>query len=149
MKHSTDEFCQVLPTRSNSAKFYQYERSSKINARLNSAEFHWLDQLLLNSTKFCQTLPKSIDDCVRTCTRIATKNHDYLIMGFSRCSFLFFTQRLILYKSYTLDLNRIYIIPLNLSWSLFVPLHYVTLIPLKMVNKLKSAMLTIIALIRK
>ena len=32
-------------------------------------------------------------------------------------------QRLIFYKSYTLDLNRIYIIPLNLPWSLFAPLQ--------------------------
>ena len=40
------------------------------------------------------------------CARIATKNIDYLIMRFSRCSFLFFTQRLILYKSYTLKFRQ-------------------------------------------
>jgi hypothetical protein len=31
VKHSTDEFCQVLPTQLNSAKFCQNECSSKID----------------------------------------------------------------------------------------------------------------------
>ena len=52
-------------------------------------------------------------------------------------------------KAIPLDLDRNYIIPLNLPWSLFAPLHYVTSILLKIVNKLKSAILTIMALVRE
>ena len=52
-----------------------------------------------------------------------TKTPNYLIIRFSRYSFLFFTQCLVLSESYIpLDLDRIYIIPLNLPQSLFVPL---------------------------
>jgi len=51
------------------------------------------------------------------CVRVyaSTKTPNYLITRFSGYSFLFFTQRLVLFKSYIpLDLDRIYIIPLNL-----------------------------------
>jgi len=79
---------------------------------------------------------------------------NYLIVRFSRYSFLFFTQYLVPSKSYIpLDLDRIYIIPLNLSQSLFAPLYYVALkiIIIKMANDLKSHALTIsiITLVRK
>jgi len=51
--------------------------------------------------------------CVRA--YVLTKTPDYLITRFSGYSLLFFTQRLVLLKSYIpLDLDRIYIVPLNL-----------------------------------
>ena len=39
-------------------------------------------------------------------TRIATKNHNYLIIKFLYCSFIFFMQCLIHYKSYTLKFKQ-------------------------------------------
>jgi hypothetical protein len=117
---------------------------------LNSAEFCWLNQLLLSSAKFYQTLLKSINDCVRIYTHITTKNHNYLIIRFSRYSFFSLYNVLFFTRAIPLNLNKIYIIPLDLPWSLFAPLHYITLIPtLKMANKLKSATLTIITLVRE
>jgi hypothetical protein len=80
---------------------------------------------------------------------ITTKNPNYLDIRFSRYSFLFFIQYIIFIRAIPLDLDRIYIIPLDLPWSLFAPLYYVALIPLKIVNELKSATLTIIALVRE
>ena len=51
------------------------------------------------------------------------KTSKYLVTSFLY-SFLFFTQRLILCKSYIpIDLDRIYIVPLNLPQSLFASLH--------------------------
>jgi len=53
----------------------------------------------------------------------AAKTPEYLVTS-SLYSFLFFTQRLVLFKSYIpLDLDRIYIIPSNLPRSLFAPLQ--------------------------
>jgi len=49
-----------------------------------------------------------------SCPYVYYQDHKYLVTSFLY-SFLFFTQRLVLFKSYIpLDLDRIYIIPLNL-----------------------------------
>jgi len=84
----------------------------------------------------------------------STKTPDYLITRFSGYSLLFFTQYLVLLKSYIpLDLDRIYIIPLNLPQSLFAPLHYVALktTTIKIANKPESFLITmsIISLVRE
>ena len=81
-------------------------------------EFRRFDQILPNSASlidFCQVLPdqsnstKSVEDRVCTCARIDHQDPDYLIIRFSRYSFLFFTQRLVLSKSYIpSDLDKIY-----------------------------------------
>ena len=61
--------------------------------------------------EFGRNLLKPAYACAYTST---AKTPKYLVTSFLY-SFLFFTQRLILYKSYIpLDLDRIYIIPLNL-----------------------------------
>ena len=57
------------------------------------------------------------------CPRVCCQDLEYLVTSFLY-SFLFFMQRLILYKScIPLGLDRIYIIPSNLPQSLFVLLH--------------------------
>ena len=70
--------------------------------------------------EFGRNLLKSV--CARTYAS-AAKTPEYLVTSFLYF-FLFFTQRLILCKSYIpLGLDRIYIIPSNLPQSLFASLQ--------------------------
>ena len=95
-----------------STKFYQLNQILPNSASTNVPVKSTLDRIPLNSADlidFCQVLPssaKSVEDCVRICAYIATKNPDYLIIRFSRYSFLFFMQRLVLQKSYTLKFRQ-------------------------------------------
>ena len=94
-----------------SAKFCQLDRILPNSAKTNVLVKSTLDRILPNSADlidFCQVLPSSArvyrSPSKTACARAhasTTKNPDYLIMRFSRYSFLFFTRRLILYKSYT------------------------------------------------
>ena len=62
-----------------------------------------VQQVLARSDRLYRSLSKTAYARAHAST---TKNHDYLIMRFSRYSLLFFTQRLILYKSYTLRFRQ-------------------------------------------
>ena len=101
--NTRQEFCRILPNSTNSIEFWQI-----LPTQLNSDKFYELDWILPNSAnliEFWQVLASSakawLEDCV--CAHaLTTKTSDYLVMRFLRYSFLFFTQRLILYKSYTL-----------------------------------------------
>ena len=86
----------------NSAELCQFDRLVASRGKLwQVATKPW--QVLASCGKFWQCLPDSTEVCQEDCVRAhasTTKNLDYLIMRFSRCFFLFLTQRLILYKSY-------------------------------------------------
>ena len=145
MKHSTDKFCQILPAWLTSGKLWQVTASSgKVVA---SSSKIW--QVLARSNRFYWSL---LEDCVCACVYIyilTTKTPNYLVMKFPLYSFFFIYNILFFTRAIPLNLNRIYIILLNLLWSLFAPLYYIVLIPLKMVNELKSAILTIMALVKE
>jgi hypothetical protein len=108
--NTQQEFCQILPTRLNSAKFCQLDWILPNSAYL--IEFWQILLTRLNSAKFCQLnwiLASSskvwLEDYIYACAYahiLTTKTSDYLVMRFLYYSFLFFTQCLILYKSYTL-----------------------------------------------
>jgi len=97
------KFCQILPK---SIKFRQIPPT-----RSNSTKFHWRDRIW----------SKPIKTRVGLCPRVCCQDPEYLVTSFLYF-FLFFTQRLVLRKSYIpLDLDRIYIVPSNLPRSLFAP----------------------------
>ena len=97
------KFCQILPK---SIKFRQIPPT-----RSNSTKFHWRDGIW----------SKPVEIRVGLCLRVYCQDLEYLVISFL-CSFLFFTQSLILCKSYIpIDLDRIYIVPSNLPRSLFAP----------------------------